>query len=41
MNKQLGASLDTRHNPSTCQKKQLSVNVIDAIENETDPVDEV
>ena len=33
INKQLGANLDVRHSAHSCQKKQLSVNVIDMMEN--------
>ena len=34
INKQLGANLDTRHSPSVCSKKQLSVNVIETMESD-------
>ena len=33
INKQLGANLDVRHSAHSCQKKQLSVNVIDMMES--------
>ena len=36
INKQLGASLDVKHNPRNCKKRQLSVNLVELMDNDHD-----